>query len=74
MLEAKHEVVDVAHDDHVTARVLTPPCVCPQVEDVVKIDVRKEGADAPSLRRSVLRLRPLPVFQHARFQPLLDVA
>jgi hypothetical protein len=44
VLEAEHEVVDIAHDDHIATRVSTPPCVYPQVEDVVEIDVRKQGA------------------------------
>jgi hypothetical protein len=47
VLEAEHEVVDIAHDDHIATRVSTPPCVYPQVEDVVEIDVRKQGAAGP---------------------------
>jgi hypothetical protein len=36
MLEAHHEVVAVAHDDHLAARVPTPPVVDPEVEHVVE--------------------------------------
>src|SRR5260370_41884369 len=42
MLEPHHEVVSETHDQHVTARVPTPPLVSPQVENVVQVDVRQE--------------------------------
>ena len=58
VLEAHHEVVGEAHDDHVTARVPTPPLVGPQVEDVVQVDVRKQRRNRRPLRSALLGLRP----------------
>src|SRR6266705_6417975 len=42
VLEPGHEVVREPHDDHVTAGVLLPPPICPQVEDVMKVHVREQ--------------------------------
>jgi len=41
-LKAHDEVVAVAHDDHVAARVASSPLLGPEVEDVVQVDVRKQ--------------------------------
>ncbi|HWW90162.1 MAG TPA: hypothetical protein VNY35_05205 [Solirubrobacteraceae bacterium] len=38
----RHGVVGAADDDHIAARVPTPPLVDPWVEDVVQVDVRQE--------------------------------
>ena len=42
VLEPHHEVISPAHDDHITARVPSPPLVSPEVEDIVQVDVRQE--------------------------------
>ena len=42
MLESHHGVISEAHDDHVAARVPSSPLVGPEVEDVVRIDVREQ--------------------------------
>ena len=54
MLEAHHEVVREAHDDHVTARVPASPLVGPQVEDVVQVDVREQRRNRCPLRNALL--------------------
>jgi hypothetical protein len=41
VLEPDHKVVRVAHYYYVTAPLLSPPLVGPQIEYVMKIDVRK---------------------------------
>src|SRR6185295_3731880 len=51
MLEADDEVVCVANDNHFATRTLLSPRFHPQVQHVVEVDVRKQRADAPSLRR-----------------------
>ena len=42
ILETHHGVVGETHDDHVAARVPLSPLVNPQVEDVVRVDVREQ--------------------------------
>ena len=42
MLEAHHDVVGVAHDDHVAGGFPPPPLLGPEVEDVVQVDVREQ--------------------------------
>lgn len=54
-------------------RLYTQDFVTPEAcKDVVKIDVCKEGANAPTLRCTGLGPMSLPIFQHTRFQPFLD--
>lgn len=72
ILETHHKVVSVTHDDNVTARVPPSPLVSPQVEGVVKIDVRKERRNRRSLRRAHLALYLRPVLHHSRAKPFLD--
>ena len=38
-LEPQHAVVGVAHDNHVTARLLLPPCFCPQIQYVMQVEI-----------------------------------
>jgi len=42
MLEAGHQVIGVAHDDHVASGHLPSPAFSPQIEYVVQIDVAEE--------------------------------
>src|SRR6266540_1977821 len=72
MLEADDVVVGETHDDHIAVRIPPPPLVGPQVEDVMEIDVCEQRRNRCLLRRSLRRLRPLPVLDHSRLQPLTD--
>jgi hypothetical protein len=45
MLEPHDQVVGVAYGYHRTASHLPPPGVDPKVEDVVQVDVRKQGGN-----------------------------
>ena len=77
VLEPQHEVVRVAHDDHLAASDALPPLLYPEVEDVVKVDVREERRNGRPLRcpficrstTSLLRglLRPAISGSAARF-------
>src|ERR1700726_1772297 len=42
MLEAGHQIVGVAHDDHVASGLLPSPAFSPQIEYVVQVDVAEE--------------------------------
>ena len=72
MLEPNDEVVAETHDDHVTASVLLPPSLSPQVEHVVQVDVGQYRRNAAALDRTDLAAHSLPILQHASVQPFLD--
>ena len=40
VFEAKHTVVGKSHDDHVTARMPSPPLIGPQIEHIVQVYIR----------------------------------
>src|SRR5215217_5230276 len=73
-LEADDEVVGVAHDDYLAARVPLSPLVGPEVEGVVQVDVGKQRRNARSLRCAFLAGPPPTFLEHARAQPLTDQA
>jgi len=64
-LEAKHDVIGETHDDHLAARLLTTPRPDPQIESVVKVDIGQQGRGTTPLRRTLLHLPVLTLFQHA---------
>src|SRR6266404_4496831 len=64
--KSNHDVIRKSHHDHVTVRSLLSPCLDPQVECVMKIDVRQKRRSTSALRRS------FPILQHARIEPFLD--
>jgi hypothetical protein len=71
-LESNHDVVGITHHDHVAVRPLPPPCLNPEIEDVMEVEVRQQRRCSATLRRSRLRERSLALFQHACVQPFLD--
>jgi len=73
MLKADDEVIAVADDDDIPARVTTPPLLSPEVKDVVEVDVREQRAHAPSLGSPFLLTSPLPILEYTGVQPLPDV-
>ena len=74
MLEPQHSIIRVAHDDHIAARSLPPPCSHPQIQGVVQVEIGKDRRNHRSLRAPFLRLVPLPLFDYARLEPFLDQA
>src|SRR5580704_5436651 len=71
-LKAHHDVVRESHDDDLAMRPLPTPCLDPQVERVVKVDVRQERRSTSALRRPFLHSYPFPILQHAGVEPFLD--
>src|SRR3954452_3194019 len=65
MLEAHHEVVGVAHDDHSTPCVPPPPLMDPQVQYVVQEDIGQDRANTRTLWGSHFCRGPFPCFEHA---------
>ena len=71
-LESNHDIVRESHDDDITVRPLSTPRLDPQVEHVMKIDVRQKRRSTSALRRSFLHPYSFPIVQHAGVQPPLD--
>lgn len=72
LLESDHDVVGVPHDDYIAVRLLSTPCLDPQVKGVMEIDVRQQRRCTAALWRSFLHPYSRPIFEHARVQPFLD--
>src|SRR5437667_320318 len=71
-LESNHDIVSESHDDNIAVRPLLTPHLDPQVEHVMKIDVRQKRRSTSALRRSFLHPYSFPILQHAGVQPFLD--
>src|SRR6266478_2974308 len=71
-LEAHHDIVSKPHDDHVTAGLFLTPCLGPQVEHIMEIDVSQQRRGTAALGRPFFRLCSFPILQHAGVQPFLD--
>jgi len=72
MLEPDDEVIGETSDDHIATRVPTPPLPDPQVEHVMQVNVSEQRRRRCPLRCSLHTLRPAPVFDDPRAQPLVD--
>ena len=53
VLKSEYEIIRVANDDDVAARMSFPPLLDPQIEDVVEVHIRKERRDCRALRCSL---------------------
>src|SRR5713101_7535746 len=71
-VESNHDVIRKSHHDHIAVRTLLTPCLNPQVECVMKIDVRQKRRSTFPLGRPFLHPCSFPILQHARVEPLLD--
>src|SRR5260370_23366212 len=70
--ESNHDVVCESHDDDIAVRALLTPRLDPQVEYVMKIDVRQKRRSTSALGRPLFHSYSLPILQHACPQPFLD--
>src|SRR5215472_17539152 len=70
--ESNHDVVRKSYDDDIAVRTLLTPCLDPQVEHVVKIDVGQQRRSTSALRCSFFHSYSLPILQHAGPQPFLN--
>src|SRR5882724_8540727 len=70
--ESNHDVVCESHDDDIAVRALLTPRLDPQVEYVMKIDVRQKRRSTSALGRPLFHSYSLPILQHAGPQPFLD--
>src|SRR3989338_693080 len=74
VLKPNNKVVGPAHDDHLTARFVPSSLLRPEVQNVVKINVRRQGANAPALRLSFFRFCSKAINHDTRLEPLPDQA
>ena len=72
MLEPHDDVVGVPDHDHVTRGLAPSPALSPEVENVVKVNVREQRRDHRALSRPLLLNRYHLVFKDPGPQPFLD--
>src|SRR5271166_6676443 len=73
-LEARDQIVGIAHDYHVARGLAPPPALGPEIEDIVQVDIGKQRRDHRTLPRPLLTDRHRPLFEDARPQPFADQA
>jgi hypothetical protein len=56
MLKASNKVISKANEDYLSVRLLPPPSLDPEVENIMEIDIRQQRADTPALNRPYLAL------------------
>src|SRR5467141_1941809 len=71
-VKAHHDIVRETHHDDIAVRALLTPCLDPQIEYVMKIDVGQKRRSTSALGRPFLRPYSFPILQHAGSQPFLD--
>src|SRR6266436_272570 len=71
-VKAHHDVIGKSHHDHIAVCALLTPRLDPQIEYVMKIDVRQKRRSTAALGRPFLCPYPFPILQHARVEPFLD--
>src|SRR5260370_5387683 len=71
LLESQHDIVSKAHDDHIPVSMLPSPCLDPQAEYVMKVDVRQKRRRTSAPRRPFLYSYSFPILQHTRAQPFV---
>jgi hypothetical protein len=74
VLESHHEIISIPDDDYIAMSMMMTPIMSPDIEHIVEIDIRQQGADTAPLRRTCLRPASTSFLQNTRVQPLLDVA
>ena len=77
VLEAGHQIVGVAHDDHVASGLSPSPALGPEIEHVVQVDVGREAVRSPTLARSPCQLTVttpssrMPALSHFRIRRMM---
>ncbi len=74
MFKSHNKVVSPTHDNHLAARFVLPSLLCPQIKNVMKINIRKQGTDAPALRYSFFRFFSAAFDHDTSLEPFLDQA
>src|SRR5271167_857308 len=72
MLEPNDKVIGKAHHDDITAGLLLPPSLDPQVEHIMQVNIGQQRANASTLNRTDLTLYSLAILKHTSTEPFLD--
>ncbi|MCY1297061.1 hypothetical protein D9M70_464850 [compost metagenome] len=70
--ETHHAVVRVAHNNHIATGMPVAPLPCPQIQHVVKIDIRQKRRYHRALGGTLRRGHPTAVLYHTRLKPFAD--
>src|SRR5664279_5173290 len=73
-LTAEHHIICVPTDDHRPGCTPSSPLVNPEIDDVVKKNIRKDGADPRPLRSARLHRSPWAALKDAGLEPPLNQA
>src|SRR6266849_4530716 len=71
-VKSNHDVIGKSHNDQIAVCALLTPCLDPQIEYVMKIDVCQKRRSTSALGRPFLGPYSFPILQHAGPQPFLD--
>src|SRR6266478_6490194 len=71
-VKSNHDIVRKTNHDDLAVRPLLTPCLDPQVEYVMKVDVGQQRRGTAALGRPFLHPYPFPILQHAGVEPFLD--
>src|SRR6266478_5504340 len=71
-VKSNHDIVRKTHHDDLAVRPLLTPCLDPQVEHVMEINVSQQRRGTAALGRPFLHPYPFPIRQHAGVEPFLD--
>ncbi len=72
LLESNHKIIRPSHDNHFTLSTRLTPLLNPQIQSVVKKNIRQQGRYTRTLWRPFFICSPLPFFHHACTQPFPD--
>jgi len=70
--ETHHAVVRVTHDNHIATGIPLAPLPCPQIQHVVKIDIRQQRRYHCTLGSTLGRSHPASILHYTRLKPLAD--
>src|SRR5260370_22916098 len=71
-LKSNQGVVGITHHDYIAVRTPLTPCLDPEIEDVVEVDIRQQRRCTSALWPAYLRQRSHSLSQHPRVPPFLD--
>src|SRR5208337_4177594 len=71
---SQHKIVCKTHDYHLSPGVALSPFLCPQIENVMQVDVCEQGRNDSSLRGTNFRFGPDAILRYSCSEPFLNQA
>jgi len=72
LLKTNDYIVSPSYYDHITPGLLLPPCLGPQIKDIMQIHIGQKRRGTSSLRSTLFGVFKKTIFKHPCVQPLLD--